>query len=246
MKVALLIPSTSKGRDWKTFQESYLFKHTIKTFLLTYNKEHEYKFFIGIDENDPIYDNEEVKTQIQRFVSIMKNVEIEFIYMTNIPKGHLTVMWNKLYDEALGQNYEYFFQCGDDVEFLEYQFIDKFVDCLRKNNNIGVTGYYQFNDSKYPLLTQTFVSKKHMDIFGFYFPEQLKNWYCDDWINQVYKKTNKFFPLLDSKIINKQTNQKARYSIPKLQTTRINLKKICDYLVDKHVCILKKFLENKN
>jgi len=33
MKVALLIPSTSKGRDWKTFQETYLFKHTVKTFL---------------------------------------------------------------------------------------------------------------------------------------------------------------------------------------------------------------------
>ena len=25
-----------------------------------------------------------------------------------------------------------------------------------------------------------------MDIFGFYFPEEIRNWYCDDWITKVY------------------------------------------------------------
>lgn len=192
MKVALLIPSTSKGRDWKTFQETYLFKHTVKTFLLTYNKEHEYKFFIGIDENDPIYDNEEVKTQIQRFISIMKNVEIEFIYMTNIPKGHLTVMWNRLYDEALGQNYEYFFQCGDDIEFHTSNWVNDCILTLEKTKGVGLVGPINNNPR---ILTQSFVSRKHKDIFGYFFPPEIINWFCDDWINEVYKKIGHFYPL---------------------------------------------------
>ena len=37
--------------------------------------------------------------------------------MEKVEKGHLTVMWNILYDNALQQNYDYFFQCGDDIEF---------------------------------------------------------------------------------------------------------------------------------
>ena len=34
--------------------------------------------------------------------------------------------------------------------------------------------------------TQSFVSRKHMEIFGFYFPEEVKNWYCDDWMTFTY------------------------------------------------------------
>ena len=117
MKIAILIPSTSKNRSWRTYQESYLFKNTIKTFLITYNKEHNYKFFIGVDRNDPVYDNKEIQSQILRFIDIMQNIELEFIYMDDIPKGHLTRMWNILYDRALDENYDYFFQCGDDIEF---------------------------------------------------------------------------------------------------------------------------------
>ena len=118
MKIALIIPSTSHKRHWKTFEDTYLYKHTIKTFLITYNKEHTYKFYIGIDRGDKVYDNPEIKSKIMRVVSIMQNVELEFVYMDNVNKGHLTVMWNILYDKALDDGYDYFFQCGDDIEFL--------------------------------------------------------------------------------------------------------------------------------
>ena len=43
--------------------------------------------------------------------------------------------------------------------------------------------------------TQTFVSRKHYEIFHFYFPLEIKNWFCDDWINEVYKGINHFYPL---------------------------------------------------
>ena len=42
-KIGLLILATSKNRDnWISIKDSYLFNLTLKTFLLTMNKEYEY------------------------------------------------------------------------------------------------------------------------------------------------------------------------------------------------------------
>ena len=37
--------------------------------------------------------------------------------MKNIKKGHLTAMWNVLFKQAYDDNNDYFFQCGDDINF---------------------------------------------------------------------------------------------------------------------------------
>ena len=110
-KIGILIPSTSKGREWPSYKETYLFVHTLKSFFTTYNPEHQYVFYIGIDKNDKIYDNEDNKGYLQKFCSVMKNIEVEFIYMEDIKKGHLTVMWNKLFKTAFDDDCNYFFQC---------------------------------------------------------------------------------------------------------------------------------------
>ena len=55
---------------------------------------------------------------------------------------------------------------------------------MKKQKNIGICG--PINPPNYRILTQTFVSRKHYEIFKCYFPVQIKNWWCDDWINYVY------------------------------------------------------------
>ena len=42
MKIGLIIPVTSNKRNWKTIEETYLYNYTLKTFLLTYDKNLEY------------------------------------------------------------------------------------------------------------------------------------------------------------------------------------------------------------
>ena len=64
---------------------------------------------------------------------------------------------------------------------------------IDKYNNIGLTGPTNNNQR---ILTQSFVSRTHMEIFGWYFPEEIKNWCCDDWYNFVYQPDN-FYPLKD-------------------------------------------------
>ena len=208
MKIGVLIPTTSNKREWNDIYESYLYNITLKTFLLSYDKENEYKFYIGIDKNDKIFDNIDEQQKILNFINIMKNVSLEFILMENIEKGHLTIMWNILFKKAYNEECDYFFQCGDDIEFKTKGWINCCIKTLQQNNNIGLTGPINNNPN---ILTQSFVSRKHMDFFGYYFPPEIINWFCDDWINEVYKKINSFFPLKQHFCIN--IGGKPRYEI---------------------------------
>ena len=192
MKIGFLIPSTSKGRNWSSYKDSYLYSLTLKTFLLTYDKEHEYTFYIGVDSGDPIYDNPEQIAQFKRFIAIMKNINIVFLKMDGIAKGHLTVMWNRLFQKAYTDNCDYFFQCGDDISFQSKGWVNECIRTLQKTGGIGMTGPMNNNAR---ILTQSFVSRIHWQLFGYYFPEEIKNWFCDDWINIVYRKMNHFYPL---------------------------------------------------
>ena len=62
---------------------------------------------------------------------------------------------------------------------------------LKEHDDIGLAGPINNNSA---ILTQAFVSRKHMDIFGWFFPEEIINWCCDDWYNHVYRP-NYFYPL---------------------------------------------------
>lgn len=190
-KVALLIPCTSKGRSWKNIQETYLINYSIKTFLLTQNKEHFYTFYIGYDLNDHIFDNKENHKYISRYSQVFRNIKFTFIPMIDVQKGHLTKMWNILFDVAYKDGNEYFFQCGDDIFFTTKNWVNDCISTLKQHKNIGLSGPMN-NNSR--ILTQAFVSRLHMDIFGYFFPEEIINWCCDDWYNEVYKP-NYFYPL---------------------------------------------------
>ena len=189
MKIGLLIPTTSKGRKWSTIKDSYLYNLTFKTFLLTQDPEHEYVFYIGIDNDDPIYDKEQQQLLIN-FNIIFKNVSVKFIYL-NCSKGHLTKMWNILFRQAYEEDCDYFYQCGDDINFKTKGWVNDCILTLCKNNDVGITGPINNNNM---IITQAFVSRTHMKIFNYFFPEEIINWGCDDWYNWVYKP-NHFFPL---------------------------------------------------
>ena len=191
-KVALLIPSTSKGRpEWSNIKDTYLYNYTLKTFLTTQDKEHEYVFYIGIDDDDRIYANETEQAQIERFSLVFKNVSFQFISMDGIQKGHLTAMWNRLFEKAYEDECDYFYQTGDDILFKTSGWVNDCIYTLEENNNIGLTGPINNNAR---ILTQAMVSRKHMEIFGWFFPEEIQNWCCDDWYNWVYQP-NYFYPL---------------------------------------------------
>ncbi len=179
----------------------------------TKKDEYEYVFYLGFDASEKLYTSDDVLTAMKHaFCKFNLGLDIT-VFGKDITSGHLTKMWNILAEKALCDGCDYFFQCGDDVELLDNGWITECVSILKSNNDNGMTGP---NDIDYPrILTQTFVSRKHVTIFGHYFPEDIINWYCDDWINAVYRNSGKFYKS-SCRCVNRGGDQ--RYNIVRLDS----------------------------
>ena len=112
------------------------------------------------------------------------------------------------------------------------------LDILKQNNDIGVVGMTDQGRKKYnpndTLLTQSFVSRKHMDIFGFYYPDEFKNWFIDDWISEIYDLDNKKF-IIPHRIYN--CGGPPRYNIYGDRT-------LCNNMINKYKYNIKKYINN--
>ena len=69
----------------------------------------------------------------------MQNVDIQFISSNGIQPGYVTHMWNKAFKLHM-TSFDYFFQCGDDIQFLQPSWVKQSIYALRINNNVGLTG----------------------------------------------------------------------------------------------------------
>jgi len=234
MKVAFLIPSTTKNRPWKKIEETYLYTVFGESFLNTLSDDIDYSIYINIDIDDPIYSKKEEKEKFERFIG--EKAKIKWIDDGYVEKGFLTLMWNYLFDKALEDNNDYFYQCGDDIWFENKDWIKDCILQMKKQNNIGICG--PINPPNFRILTQTFVSRKHYEIFKCYFPIQIKNWWCDDWINYVY------YPNYVTKLKNLNAVNKGgepRYLRPN-ETVNRKYRHICLKLVKKGKNLLNSYI----
>lgn len=194
MKVAFLIPSTCNKRDWKIAEDTSLWNILCNS-LEKYTPEHQIKLFVGIDEDDELFQKNEEQ---MKFHATFINFEIQFITMINL-KGELSTIWNRLGEVAIDQGYEYFKILGDDIKMPnDTGWLGCFINKLKKNNNIGWAAGWSNNDN---IATQFLVHKTHYDIFGFFYPTEIKTWGVDDFLHNIYpeKYRNwlKSYPLLN-------------------------------------------------
>jgi hypothetical protein len=101
--------------------------------------------------------------------------------------GWVTFIWNGLFEFAVDNGHDYFYQANDDLRFDTAGWTETFVSVLRSNPilpNLGVIGPVDKGNSR--ILTQSFTHRTHYNIFGYYFPTRFRNWYCDDWMSKVY------------------------------------------------------------
>lgn len=168
--IAFLIPSTTRNRNyWNTLEDTYLYK------LQKIFTEYEITYFIGYDKDDRIYSKEEERNKI-------KANWIE----CNFEKGNVVAVWNHLF-EISHSKFDYYWIVGDDIKYPNKP-IDIFKPlCLSldENNGIGISGVYNGNPGL--PMTQFLITDKHYDIFKFVFPSKLTNWFCDNWMLELYK-----------------------------------------------------------
>jgi hypothetical protein len=110
------------------------------------------------------------------------------------------VVFNKKKDFIIKQIEKF-----DDISFKTKGWVNDCIKVLQANKDIGLTGPLNNNNK---ILTQSFVSRKHYELFGFYFPEEIINWYCDDWINIVYKKLYVFIAISTVSFSNDRSDPK--------------------------------------
>jgi hypothetical protein len=186
VSVGIMIPTTSREMKWNSIEDSHFYKIFLTSFLKTMCDSYQYKIYLGFDADDLLYNQITEITKLQQYIANYPNISlipIQFSHM--FKKGHVTIMWNELFLRAYADNCDYYYQCGDDILFSTNGWVGKCIEKLTSMNNVGVVGPTDVNNMKIKL-TQSFVSKKHMEIFGYYFPEEIINWYCDNWIIDVY------------------------------------------------------------
>jgi hypothetical protein len=239
-KIGILIPTSSRNRSWKTFKETYLYNLFLTSFIKTYDKEHTYIIYLVIDDNDAVLSKTTEKETLLNFANLHTNISFKLISSSGIPPGHVTLMWNRAFNSACADMCDYFFQSGDDIVFSEKNWVNASIFELQKNNDIGLTGPIDWNRWQHGpnsrpggarfIHTQSFVSRKHMEIFGFYFPEELKNWYCDDWMTlSYYPDFYYFIPFFC-----KNMGGSPRYKIIGSLSSNDPIRKKCFKLVSKH------------
>tara|TARA_R110000803_G_scaffold36_4_gene103 strand:+ start:3221 stop:3895 length:675 start_codon:yes stop_codon:yes gene_type:complete len=220
MSVAFCVPTTSRNRDWKTFEETYLNK-----ILLPSISQDDITIYIGYDTDDDLF--MEYKNRPAKF----KNITLVWRAFHNY-QGRPCHIWNELCAMAFNDTFDYVFVCGDDIALSENKdWMNIFIKALEKNKNIGYSAGWSNNDS---IPTQFLLHKTHFQIFKWVFPPQITNYFCDDFLAELYGKHGNWF----KDIHHLNLGGDPRY-VPN------NDRNLCTILVRKHRKQLYQFL-NKN
>lgn len=177
IKIAVLVPSTTRSLKNPKIENLSLFSVFIKSFFKTMEEAYDYTVYVGIDQGDFL---EAHQTNLREISTIIKVVIVKH--------GSFNSAVNNIAKQAYQDNMTYFVRVNDDTLFVSKNWTTVGISALNKFNppNIGVVGP-KCNQGNTHILTHDMVHRTHMDIFGYYYPPEFQYWYMDDWITNVYK-----------------------------------------------------------
>ena len=175
--IAMLIPSTTRNRDWNKLEDTYLYK--FRKLYTQYN----IVYYIGYDKDDKIYSKKEERDKF----------DANWIEC-NFEKGNVVAVWNHLF-EITHSKYDYYYIVGDDIRYPNkpIDIFQKLCTSLDNNNGLGISGV--FNGNPNLPMTQFLITDIHYELFKFVFPDKLKNWFCDNFLLELYKEHTFFHPI---------------------------------------------------
>lgn len=127
------------------------------------------------------WDDDATKDAIRRVMEPRSSVRYK-VHQVHNRAGDLSIIVNHLFQSTRGK---YYMRFNDDTEMLTVNWNQLAVQTLqREPADFGIAWMTDLSNSG--LQTHSFVSYRHKQIFGTYFPVHFKNWYEDNWITQVY------------------------------------------------------------
>jgi len=187
MNIAILVPVCSRGQNYTNLSSTPFLKYLLPSFLKYKDDAYTYTFFIGYDNTDKFYSE-----NIYLLPDMCNNIDMKLVELNGCEHKPAKA-WNMLFNEAISDDFDYFYQIGDDV-IIESPWTNIFVTILEESKNIGVVGachlqnYLQRKNGGMPaVIENAFVHKTHFHIFGTFFDKRIDNWFCDNWITEIYK-----------------------------------------------------------
>ena len=165
--VAILIPVCSRNQTYNTLSAIPFVTTFYPSFLKFKDVNYKFSFYIGYDSTDVFY-----KKVIYELPFVLKDGSEMKIIELNECEHKPAKAWNVLFEKAVSDGCDYFYQIGDDVK-IESNWTDVFIDTLLKNNNLGVVGGCHLSNyngrvanGNPPVIENAFVSKTHYNIFN--------------------------------------------------------------------------------
>lgn len=213
MKVAILVPVCSRNQTWSLLEDCFWIQHALPALTNTFSPDIEYSIYIGVDDDDAFF--MEHRERLGGRVVILSGCQ-------HAPAW----AWNRLFDVAVADGHDYFFQLGDDVVLETPNWTTRFIEVLQRNNNRGVVGPCNTENyngriasGKPGVIENAFVHRTHHELFGTFYPPEIRNWYCDDWITEVYKPTSSHL-MMDITVRNMSLRaQQQRYAVQSVDIT---------------------------
>lgn len=197
-KLVIGVPTTSKGM--KSFEE----KHVLLTALIpslnatisaTDLKEFKIVIMIGFDHGDLYFEDAKRRGDLKKMIKQVLSAEISVMFLRLKPLRRVAMTWNMIFSLARKHvRFDYFYQVNDDLTMQTGGWLNKFSAKLDENGGIGVAGPSDsFNGFACSLLTQSFVTNKHFEIFsGLMYPLAFRDWKSDRWLSFVYGRERTF------------------------------------------------------
>jgi hypothetical protein len=191
--IGILIPLCSRKQDWKTIYDIDFFKNFLPFFYGSISNKHNYRFYLGIDDNDKFL------MSFREDIEKCLNVDDKIIIVDKKYNGNPYGIWNLLLENAKDEC-DYFYQCGSDIAHLTKDWDKYFINILKKNNNIGITGgvdkqcwLERIIRNQNGILENVFFHKTHYNIFKRFINPKFYSWFGDDYMSQLYRYSNSTF-----------------------------------------------------
>ncbi len=169
--VAILIPVRLTGitKPWSFLQ------YGLKSIVSTIEPErYQYTLILGVDETDS-----------RGGLECNKVTGIPTVVMARAGMTPFTRAVNRMAEFAVEIGADYMTRLNDDTRILTPGWTTMAIASLRSMSDVGVVGPTH-REGNTGILVFDFVSKRHFEIHGFYYPPELSNWWADDWITNVY------------------------------------------------------------
>lgn len=214
-KIALVLPVTSKGMT--DYKNSVIFKTFVSSLVETASQGYHYRLYLGYNAGDKLYDNAALFKQL--FLETLQELQFDCTkhmfsidyYPVRLPKDitgstGLSILFATPTLAAYHDGADYFYLANDDMKMVTRDWTNSFVQVLEASpvlKNFGLTGPEDLSGAQ-PFLEFPFFHRVHVDIFASFGAHTwiFRNWFEDNWINDVYTPWSGMYYLRHVKVTN--------------------------------------------